>query len=138
MLDTNVISELRKGERCHPGVRRWGDEVLPSACFLSRVTIAELRFGIGRVTDPGFRGELETWLRDGVRTWFGERILEADEAVLLIWRRMAWEGQKAGYTYSQPDALIAATAQVHGLAVVTRNVADFERADVTVFNPWDD
>jgi predicted nucleic acid-binding protein len=110
--------------------------VPPVACFLSRVTIAELRFGIERVSDPGFRAELEAWLRDGVRAWFGERILEVDEAVLVAWRRLVWEGQKARYSYAQPDALIAATAVVHELGIVTRNVTDFERAQVRLLNPW--
>jgi toxin FitB len=138
LLDTNVVSELRRGRRCDPGVRAWAEAVPPIACFLSRLTLAEIRFGIERVTDPGFRAELEAWLRDGVRTWFGERVLEVDEAVLLAWRRLAWAGQKAGYTYAQPDALLAATAMVHELGVVTRNTADFARAGVALCNPWTD
>ena len=76
LLDTNVVSELRKGARCHPRVLAWAETISPAACFISRVTLAELRFGIERVTDPGFRAELEAWLRDGVRAWFGGRILE--------------------------------------------------------------
>ena len=68
--------------------------------------------------------------------WFGSRILDADGRVLLAWRRLIQDGQEAHYTYSQPDALIAATAIVHDLAVVTRNVDDFERAGITVINPW--
>ncbi len=136
LLDTNVISELRKGARCHPGVRAWAEAVPPAACFLSRVTVAEVRFGITLAIDPGFRAELELWLRHGLRTWFGERILEIDEEVLLAWRTLTWDGQKANYTYAQPDALIAATALVHELGVVTRNTDDFVRAGVTLLNPW--
>lgn len=136
LLDTNVVSEIRKGERANPAVRSWAETVPPATCFLSMVSVAEIRIGIERVADPEFRGELEAWLRDGVRIWFGERILAVDEAVLLAWRRLVAEGQKARYTYSQPDALIAATALVHGIGVVTRNAADFERAGVTLCNPW--
>jgi predicted nucleic acid-binding protein len=136
LLDTNVVSELRKGSRCNAAVRRWAEAVPPSSCFLSRVTVAEIQFGIERVTDPGFRGELEAWLQEGVRAWFGERILDVGEAVLVAWRHLIWEGQKSGYTYSQPDALIAATAKVHQLGVVTRNVEDFVRAGVLVSDPW--
>lgn len=136
LLDTNVVSELRKGARCHPGVRAWAETVAPVSCFISRVTMAEIRFGIAQVSDPGFRGELEAWLSDGVRAWFGERILEVDGAVILRWRQLAAEGQRSRYTFSNPDALIAATALVHQLAVVTRNTPDFERAGLRLLNPW--
>ena len=136
LLDTNVVSEIRRGSRANAGVRRWAEAVPPIACFLSIVSIAEIRLGIESVADLGFRGELDAWLRDGVRVWFGERILAADETVLVTWRRLVAEGQKAHYTYSQPDALIAATALVHGLGVATRNSADFERAGVTLIDPW--
>jgi len=136
LLDTNVISELRKGKRCHGGVAAWAEAVPPVACYLSRVSVAEVEFGIERAADPTFRVELDTWLRDGVLAWFGPRILDVDGAVLLAWRRLVHEGRKSRYTYSQPDALIAATAIVHDLAVVTRNVEDFARADVAVINPW--
>jgi predicted nucleic acid-binding protein len=136
LLDTNVISELRKGPRCDAAVAAWAGRVPPAACHLSRVTIAEIAFGIERVTDPVFRADLETWLQHGVRAWFGPRILDVDEAVLHAWRRLVSAGQKARYTYAQPDALIAATARVHGLAVVTRNVEDFVQAGVPILNPW--
>ena len=137
LLDTNVVSELRKGPRCNSGVRAWAEAVPPAACFLGQVTVTEIRFGIERVSDLGFRGELEAWLRDGVRAWFGDRILAVDETVLLAWRRLVWEGQKSGYTYAQPDALLAATALVHGLGVVTCNIADFTRAGVRLLSAWD-
>ena len=137
LLDTNVISELRKGTRCNRAVAGWAERVPPIACFLSGVTVAEIVFGIEGVDDPGFRAELEAWLRDGVRAWFGPRILAVDEAVLLAWRRLVTEGQTARYTYSQPDALIAATARVHGLAVATRNIEDFVQAGVPILNPWE-
>ena len=136
LLDTNVVSELRRGARAHPGVRHWAETIAPAACFLSVVTVAEIRRGIETVPDPAFRAELESWLHDGVRVWFGDRILAVTEEVLITWRALAADGQKSGYTYSQPDALIAATALVHGLGVVTRNTADFERAGVTLVNPW--
>ncbi len=136
LLDTNVISELRKGARCDRNVAAWAEGVPPAACYLSRVSVAEIELGIERVTDPTFRVELDAWLRDGVLAWFGSRILDADGRVLLAWRRLINDGQKAHYTYSQPDALVAATAIVHDLAVVTRNVDDFERAGIAVINPW--
>ena len=136
LLDTNVVSELRKNVRANPAVRAWGSSVPPSACYLSVVTIAELRFGIGQVADTAFQAELQMWLRDGVRVWFGTRILPVDEAVLLAWRQLASAGQKANYTYAQPDGIIAATALVHDLGIATRNVADFRRSGVRLINPW--
>jgi toxin FitB len=136
LIDTSVVSELRKGARCAPAVRDWATSVPPIACYLSRVSVAEIRFGIQRAPSPEFRAELETWVRDGLLPWFGERILEVDERTLLRWRWLMWEGQKANYTFSQPDALLAATAVEHGLGVVTRNTSDFERADVQLLNPW--
>ena len=136
LLDTNIVSELRKKARANKGVRAWAETTPPAICFLSMVNIAEIRLGIERTIDPGFRAELVVWLEDGIRPWFGERVLAVDETTLLTWRRLVRDAQKSGYTYSQPDALIAATALVHGLGVVTRNVADFERAGVALANPW--
>lgn len=136
LLDTNVISEGRKGRRGDPAVIGWLASVAPETCFLSAVNLAELRLGAERVTDAVFRAELESWVDQEVRAWFGSRILAVDDAVLLTWRRLVIAGQRARYTYSPPDALIAATALVHGLTVVTRNTVDFTRAGVLLFDPW--
>lgn len=135
LLDTNVISELRK-LKCDPAVKTWADAQTPESLHLSRVTLAEIRFGIERVTEPAFRAELVAWLDATLRPWFAQRILDIDEDVLLTWRRMVERGRAENYTFSQPDLFIAATAAVHGLCVVTRNVDDFIRAEVSVFNPW--
>lgn len=136
LLDTKVVSELHRGPRAAETVRAWANTVPPVACYLSRVTVGEIRFGIERTPDPAFRAELDAWVRDGLLPWFGDRILEVDEPVLLRWRNLVWDGQKAGYTYSQPDALLAATALVHELGVVTRNEEDFHRAGLRLLNPW--
>ncbi|HUB43670.1 MAG TPA: type II toxin-antitoxin system VapC family toxin, partial [Acetobacteraceae bacterium] len=119
-------------------VRAWAEGVPPAACFLSRVSIAEIRFGIARVTDPAFRAELEAWVRDGLLPWFGDRVLDVDDRVLLRWRQLVWEGQKTNDTYAQPDSLLAATALVHELGVVTRNTEDFRRAGLRLLDPWCD
>jgi predicted nucleic acid-binding protein len=138
LIDTNVISELRKGTRCSRAVRAWSERVPPIACYLSRISLAEIRHGIERVNDPAFRAELEAWVQDGVLAWFGARVLEVDEPVLLRWRQLAAEGRKTNYTFSQPDVLLAATALVHHLGVATRNVEDFVRSGVRIVNPWDE
>ncbi len=136
LIDTNVVTELRNGSRADASVRAWAESVPTIACYLSRVSVAEIRSGIERVPDPGFRAELEAWLRDGLLPWFADRILEVDERVLLRWRTLVWDGQKDNYTYAQPDALLAATAWEHELGVVTRNTEDFARAGLRLLNPW--
>lgn len=136
LIDTNVVSELRRGPRCNPNVRAWADEVPRIACYLSRVSLAEIRFGIEHAPDPAFRAELEAWIRDGVLAWFADRILEVNERVLIRWRDLVVQGQKSGYTYQQPDVLLAATALEANLGIVTRNTDDFERAGVRLLNPW--
>ena len=135
LLDTNVISELRK-TNCHPAVKAWSEEQPPQSFYLSTVTLAEIRFGIEQVQDEGFRQELIEWLNDTLRPWFSDRILEISEDVILVWRRMVEKGRKQGHTFSQPDLFIAAIASVHDLCVVTRNVSDFEKAGVPVLNPF--
>ena len=138
LVDTNVISELRKGSGCARTVRAWSERVPPAACYISRVSLAEIRFGIERVTDPGFRAELEAWVQDGVLPWFGARVLEVDEAVLVRWRHLAAEGRKANHSYAQSDVLLAATALVQQLGVATRNVEDFVHTGVRIVNPWNE
>ena len=136
LVDTNVVSEIRKGPRADRRVMAWADRVPRVALYLSRLTVAEIRFGIGRVSDPGFRAELDAWLRDGLLPWFADRVLEVDEAVLIRWRDLTFEAKRDNYTYAQPDALLAATALVHDLGVATRNEDDFARAGVRLLNPW--
>jgi predicted nucleic acid-binding protein len=135
LLDTNVISELRK-ENCHPGVKAWSDRQSPQSFYLSTITIAEIRFGIVQVKDTAFRQELTEWLEQGLRPWFCDRIFTVDEDVILRWRWMVEKGRKENYTFSQPDLFIAAIAAVHDLCVVTRNVEDFVKSGVAVFNPF--
>lgn len=135
LLDTNVISELRK-RRCHEAVKIWSEAQDPELLYISRITIAEIRFGIEQHASESVHEKLETWLDEELRPWFGERVLDIDEEVILECRRMVQRGRAVGHTFSQPGLFIAATAAVGGLSVVTRNVADFALAGVPVFNPW--
>ena len=135
LLDTNVVSELRK-TRPNDRVKAWSDGQSSDSFFLSSVTLAEIRFGIERQTEPLFRQELETWFNQRLRPWFAGRILPVDEEVILEWRRMVAWGRDRRITFSQPDLFIAATARVHSLTLCTRNEKDFQGAGVSIVNPW--
>ena len=138
LLDTNVISELRK-PNCDARVKAWADDQEPSTLFLSRVTIAEIRYGIERLPAADLsRKRLEAWLADELRPWFADRVLDVDEEVLLIRRRLIEQGEAIRHTFLQPDLFIAATAILHDLCVVTRNTDDFVRTGVALLNPWTD
>jgi toxin FitB len=137
LLDTNVVSELRK-RRAEPKVVRFvASQPLDRMC-LSEVTLAEIRFGIEQVNDPVRRAELHDWLTHKLRPMFEGRVLAVTEDVIFKWRLLVEEGRKAGHTFSQPDLFIAATALHHGLTVVTRDVPDYKLARAPVFNPWTD
>jgi predicted nucleic acid-binding protein len=135
LLDTNVISELRKPS-CNQAVRVWSESLPAEVLYLSTVTLAEIRFGIEQQPDPAFCQELTEWIDTWLRPWFSGRILEVDEDAILMWRRMVARGKSQGITFSQPDLFIAAIAAQHELCVASRNVRDFEGAGVEIFNPW--
>ena len=135
LLVTNVLSELRK-PRPEPRVLAFVAEQPLEALYVSAVTLAEIRFGIERVTEANRRAELGVWLTNKVRPMFEQRVLPVSEDVMLVWRLLVEEGRKGGHTFSQPDLIIAAIAAHHGLTVVTRDVSEFERAKVPVLNPW--
>ena len=135
LLDTNVVSELRKPRPDHH-VKAWSDAQVSDRLFLSTVTLAEIRYGIENQTDPAFRAALDTWLDHELRPWFHERILPVDENVILEWRRLVARGRARNITFSQPDLFIAATARVHSLTLCTRNEQDFRNTDIRLFNPW--
>lgn len=137
ILDTNVLSELRKGARSKVAVKTWADSLPPHQLFVSRITLAEIQYGIEQASDPKFRLELTQWVESSLLPWFSGRILEVDQPVIVEWRRMVERGRKKNHTFSQPDLFIAATASVHGLGVATRNIEDFSVAGVAVVNPWD-
>lgn len=134
LLDTNVVSELRKAARCDVRVAAWQEARKTEACFLSAITLLEIRLGIelARKKDWNKAKSLEVWLDGRVRRSFAGRILAVDEAVGEMCGRLHAERPR-----SFRDGLILATAAVHQLAVVTRNVKDFADGGVKVINPWD-
>lgn len=134
LLDTNVISELRKPkDRADARVRAWIASRTASDLFLSAITILEIEIGINQAArrDDAQAKRLQTWLDDAVLDAFAGRILAVDTAVARRCARMHVPDPRP-----ERDALIAATASVHGFTVVTRNVKDFEPLDVAVLNPW--
>lgn len=137
LLDTNVISELRKPKPNQRVVRFIKAQPL-ELLFVSSVTFAEIRFGIEMVVEPGRRAELTDWLTHRVRPIFEGRVLPITEDIMLKWRLLVEDGRKAGHTFSQPDLIIAATALYHNLTVVTRDTEDYRRTGVQLFNPWVD
>jgi predicted nucleic acid-binding protein len=134
LLDTNVLSETRKRQPA-AGVVGWIAATPPDRLHVSVLTIGEIEQGIARVRgrgDPQQASALERWLQD-VETGFEDRVLPVTLPIAASWGRQQ---------YAQPlpviDALIAATARVHGMTVVTRNVKDFDLAGVQVLNPFTD
>ncbi|HEY4159027.1 MAG TPA: type II toxin-antitoxin system VapC family toxin [Polyangiaceae bacterium] len=135
LLDTNVLSELRRPKPNANVVAFIRLQPLDLLC-VSSVTLAEIRFGIEQVADATRRVELNHWLTHTVRPMFESRVLQVSEDVMLKWRLLVGGGRKVGHTFSQPDLLIAATALHHGLTVVSRDTADYEKARVPIVNPW--
>ena len=130
LLDTNVVSELRK-QRPHGGVVAWLDSMDDAQLYLSAVTVGEIQAGIEltREQDPEKANEIEAWLELLAGVY---NVLPMDAATFRAWARLMH--RKSDTLYE--DAMIAATAQVHGLTVVTRNVADFQALGFEVFNPF--
>ena len=133
LIDTNIISEVRKGDDGDPGVSAWWNSVSEDDLWLSALVLGEIRKGLELVRDRDeFKAEaLEKWL-DEVISSFGDRVIPIDTAIAEEWGRMT-----AIRSVSVIDTLLAATAKVHGLTFVTRNVADVAELNVDVLNPFD-
>ena len=135
LLDTNVVSEWTK-PRPNAGVVEWLTEVDEDEVFLSVVTFAELRHGIERLPTGARRRRLDDWLRSDLPLRFDARIVGVDGAIADEWGRLVARCERRGRPIHTMDALIAATAQVHGLTLVTRNTADFQASVSALVNPW--
>lgn len=135
LLDTNVLSELRK-PRPQLSVVDFITAQKIESLYVSSVNLAEIRFGIEMVLDAAKRSELKDWLEQKLRPMFAERVLPISEDVMFRWRLLVEQGRKTGHTYSQPDLILAATSLHYGMTLVTRNVADFSGTGAKLFNPW--
>jgi predicted nucleic acid-binding protein len=135
LLDTNILSELRRPKPERKVLAFIAVQPL-DLLYISSATLAEIRFGIERLGDASRRAGLNDWLTHKMRPMFAGRVLEITEDIMFKWRLLVEDGRKAGHTFSQPDLIIAATALHHGLTVVSRDVSDYQKAHVPVFNPW--
>src|SRR5579863_10430767 len=134
LVDTNVISELRRGRNAATGVITWFAAMPAENVFTSVIVLGEIRRGIELLA---MRDKLQA---DALAQWYGtirerlgDRVLVVDEPVMTLWAKISVPNILPAY-----DALIAATALFHGLIVVTRNTQDYRRTGVAVLNPWDD
>jgi predicted nucleic acid-binding protein len=133
LLDTSVLSELRKGKRANPRVVAWFEGVADKEVFISVLVLGELRQGVERVRrrDPAAAARLERWL-DALATGYADRALPVDDRIADLWGRLSVPDPLPAV-----DGLLAATALVHNLTLVTRNVRDVEATGAEVFNPFD-
>jgi len=134
LLDTNVISELRRPDKADRNVVAWAHEIPAANFFMSVISILEIELGARLIErkDAAQGAILRSWINDQVLARFEGRILAIDTPVAQRCAQLHVPNPRA-----ERDALIAATALVHGLTVVTRNVGDFEATGVPLLNPWD-
>jgi predicted nucleic acid-binding protein len=133
LLDTNVISELRRPQKADRNVVRWSRTNPLASFFLSAISILEIEVGALRMArkDKVHAAALRVWIDDQIIPDFKDRILPVDAAVAKRCALLHVPDPRA-----ERDAMIAATAIVHGLTIVTRNIADFENIEVSLLNPW--
>ena len=134
LLDTNVLSEFRKGRRANVGVQRWFAATPSRDLYLSPLVVGEIRAGIEKLRprDAAAALALDAWLAEVV-TDYAQRIWVVDVAVAEIWAKL-----RAGRNLPMIDSLIAATALAHDATLVTRNVAEMRGTGVQPLNPFDD
>ncbi len=135
LLDTCLLSELPKRQP-NAGVISWVQETKESLLFVSVLTLGELRKGIGNLADGERKVRIQRWFDHDVIARFHNRILSVDLDVCLRWGELSAESQKMGRPRPAIDTLLASTALVHGLTMVTRNERDFARTGVELINPW--
>lgn len=135
LLDTNVLSEVRRPAP-DPKVLVWLDTVDEDRAFISVISIAELRRGIGLMEDGRRRTALAAWLAQDLPARFASRILPIDHVVAERWGDLMAQSRRSGVALSVIDAFFAATALANNLMLVTRNVKDFAAFGVPLLNPW--
>lgn len=136
LLDTNVVSEwVRPAPNI--GVASWLHHVDEDRVFLSVVTLAEIRRGIELMQRGRRRDRLTAWLEDELPARFDGRLLDVDRRAADQWGVLMARSRSARFALATIDGFIAATARAHGLTLVTRNVRDFDRLELSLFDPWE-
>ena len=135
LLDTNVVSESVH-RRPNQRVLNWISQRPPPLIVISVVTMAELRWGARITIDPRRRIELTRWIEQQVEPAFADYTLPLSVDILIEWLEVTRRRSMTGRTQSPADLLIAATARVHDVIIVTRNVRDFVGTGVLVYDPW--
>jgi toxin FitB len=136
LLDTCVISEL-VAKQVNPKVVEFVDSLDSDDVYLSVITIGEIAKGIEKLPKSKRKQELHTWLTEDLLVRFDERIVPLDTDVLLEWGSLAARFESQGKILPAMDSLIASTVLTHKFALVTRNVDDFNGADLEIINPWE-
>jgi predicted nucleic acid-binding protein len=136
LIDTNVLSEFNQPSGPDPGVRRWVETTHLRNQFVSVITLAEIQKGIELLAEGKRRKQIEKWLKEDFDKWFLARILPVDRPIAVRWASLVAQGTRNGRTLPVVDSLIAATALVHDLIIVTRNTRDFDGIGVATINPW--
>ena len=137
LLDTCLISEMVK-PKPNAAVVRWLDERDESTLYLSVLTMGELHKGINKLSENARKEALQAWVNHDLVQRFEGRILEIDMEIAVIWGGMQGAAERNGMKLPVMDSLIAATAEVHNLSVVTRNAKDLERCGAKICNPWEE
>lgn len=134
LIDTNVISELRKADRCDPQVAAWQNSISGEELFASAISMMEIRRGVlnAKRTNAEFAKLLEEWYEGQVKLAFLGRVLSVDLAIAERCSELMNNRSRG-----MADALIASTAYEHDLILATRNIADFSDTGIEVVNPWD-
>jgi predicted nucleic acid-binding protein len=134
LLDTNAVSEWAK-PRPNPGLIGWMESADEDRIFISVVSLAELRYGVERMAAGRRRSSLEQWLQRDLPLRFESRILPIDTNVADAWGKTVSQNEAAGRPIGAMDAFLAATAEIHQMTLVTRNVTDFPLLKA-ILNPW--